>query len=123
MTKYKLRCFQCTNVFESKEAVFRNHEGYPICRDCLWENLSETWDCEYLEYIIDEMVKKHNRNYNKWEKWFHENHVLCDGEEHDDYSFYYEHKDNIVTIDGKNYCQSCYEEMGDFIEIKTIEES
>ena len=118
LKKYRLKCFRCITSFKLKEEVFRNHEGYPICKDCLWESLYDKWEDNYLEYIIEEIEKRFNRNYNKWHKWFYKNHILCDGE-HDDYSnycYYYEHKDNITVIDGKNYCTRCVDEMAVFIE-------
>lgn len=121
MRLYRLRCFRCGGKFKYGNDVFRDSDNYPICKNCLREKLNETWDYDYTDYILETMEKDHNRNYNKWKKWFHENHVSCDGEDHDDYSFYFEHKDNITVIDGKNYCQSCYEEMAEFIEISLKE--
>ena len=121
MPKTKLKCFTCGRPFESKKDVFRDSFNYPIHKDCLWEILNDTWDSEYLNYIIDEMEKKHNRNYNKWLKWFHENHILCDGEEHDNYSYYYEHKDNITIIDGKKYCTACIDHLKDEKEGKNVD--
>ena len=112
MKKYKLKCFVRGCVFKSKEDVFRDEFGFPICKDCLWELLYDNWEDEYLEYIIEEIEKNFNRSYNKWNKWYYENHILCDGE-HDDYSYYYEHKDRITTIDGKNYCSKCIDEMNE----------
>jgi len=110
MTKYKLRCFVRGEKFDSKEEVFRNQFDYPICEDCLYEELDHDWDDEYIETIISYLKSKFNRNYNKFQKWFFENHTECDGE-HTDYDPFYELNDRIVVIDGKNYCSYCIDEM------------
>ena len=110
MTKYKLRCFTRGCEFKSKEEVFRDIRGCPICEDCLHEFLNEYWEDEFSEYIISE-IKKHGNNYSKWLKQFHENHTLCDGGEHDEYSFFYEANDCLTVIDEKNYCRYCIDEF------------
>ena len=108
--KYKLRCFTRSCNFKSKEDVFRDINGHPICEDCLHEILNEYWDDDFSHHIISEL-KKHNKSYPRWLKWFHKNHTLCDGGEHDDYSFFYEANDYIVVIDEKNYCRYCIDEF------------
>lgn len=108
--KYKLRCFTRGCKFKSKEDVFRDINGYPICKDCLHECLDEYWDEEFSENIINEL-KKYNNSYPKWLKWFYENHTLCDGGEHDEYSFFYEANDYITVINGKNYCRYCIDKF------------
>ena len=110
MTKYKLRCFTRGCEFKSKEDVFRDENGQPICEDCLHESLSEYWEYDFSEYIINDL-KKYNRSYPKWLKWFHENHTICDGGEHDEYSFFYEENDSITVIDEKKYCRYCIDEF------------
>ena len=112
MKLYRLRCFRCGKKFKHGTDVFRNSNNYPICKNCLYENLNETWDYEYTDYIVNMIKKRFNRKYNKWNKWFHKNHVLCEGE-HEDYSFYYEEKDYITIVDGKKYCRECIDKMND----------
>ena len=107
MKKYNLRCFKRGCSFVSKEEVFRDYNDNPICQNCLIEYLEETWAYDFAEYIFGEIKNRFNRNYLKWKKWFYENHVLCDGDDHDEYSFYYEEKDKIKRIDEKNYCREC----------------
>ena len=110
ITKIKIKCFNNSyHKFYSKNDIFRDESNYPVCADCLIEFLEEFWDDEFAEHIFYEIKNKFNRNYNKWQKWFFENHILCDGE-HIHYDDYYEHKDSITIIDGKNYCSRCIDE-------------
>ena len=92
--------------------MFRNREEFPICKTCFSEELEEEWEDDFAEYILEQIENRFNRNYNKWSKWFHENHVLCDGE-HEDYAFYYEAKEAITVIDDKNYCRNCIDEINE----------
>lgn len=114
MKKYKLSCFNCGSQFKSKEEVFRDQNNYPICEDCLCEWLADNFWEEYddAEYTIRELKTKFNRSFRKWEKWFYNNHVVCD-EKHDYYANFYVHKDEITVIDGKNYCSICIDNMED----------
>lgn len=118
MSKIKIKCFNNSyHKFNSKDDIFRDSNGYPVCADCLIESLETFWDDEFAEHIFTEIENKFNRNYNKWHKWFFENHIVCNGE-HDDYDNYYEHKDNITIIDGKNYCTHCIDKLKEHIDFK-----
>jgi len=108
MRKYKLKCFICKGLFKSNKEVFKDSNKFPICEICFIEFLEETWDPIFAEYILKQIKKNFNRNYLKWEKWFYKNHILCDGE-HNDYDFFYEEKNSITVVNGKNYCRQCIE--------------
>lgn len=112
MTKTNLKCFTCTRKFDSKEDIYRNEYNHPTCQCCLIDFLENEWEDDYAEYILDKIKNKFNRNYNKWHKWFFENHIKCD-EKHDDYDIYYEHKDWITVVDGKNYCRYCIDNLNE----------
>lgn len=112
MKLYRLRCFRCGKKFKWGTDVFRDSNNCPICEICLREFLSETWDYEYADYIFNEIKKNHNHKYNKWNKWFHKNNELCEGD-HEDYAFYYEEKEHITIIDGKKCCRACIDKMND----------
>ena len=121
MSKIKIKCFNNSyHKFNSKEDIFRDESNYPVCADCFIEYLQDYWDDEFAEYIFNEIKNKFNRNYNKWQKWFFENHTICDGESemHNDYDDYYEHNDNITVIDGKNYCSLCIDELKEYTDFK-----
>ena len=111
MKKYKLKCFICRKSFNKKEDVFRNLDKYPVCENCLIEEIEETWDNENTDYIFNEIKKSFNRNYFKWNKEvFIESMIECNGN-HEFYDHYFDHKDNMVEINGKNYCLSCVDKM------------
>ena len=112
MKRYTLRCFTRGCSFESKEDVFRDCNNNPICQNCLIEYLEQTWAYDFAEHVFEEIKNRFNRNYLKWKKWFYENHLLCDGgEDHGDYDSFYEEKDHITVINGKNYCRMCMDEL------------
>ncbi len=111
MKKYKLKCFICRKSFNKKKDVFRNLDKYPVCENCLIEEIEETWDNENTDYIFNEIKKSFNRNYFKWNKEvFIESMIECNGN-HEFYDHYFDHKDNMVEINGKNYCLSCVDKM------------
>lgn len=103
-SKLKLKCFNCKRGFKHRSDVFRDSNNYPICEDCLYEEL-EFWEDDFREQIIDEIKLRFNRNYKRWEKWFFENHEICDGPLHD--IEWYTPKKDLVEWDGNKYCLAC----------------
>lgn len=80
---YKLNCFSCYRPFKSKKDVCRDSEGKPLCVDCLWEILAEYWESEFIEDIICEIRDKFGGSYKEFNRWFYENHEICNGPLHD----------------------------------------
>lgn len=110
--KNKLRCFYCGLTFKKKEDIFRNDNNEPRCRDCLFEELMDIWDDEFLDGLIDEVEKNYNRNYRKWKKWFDSCHRLCDGPcKNHVYDEQYFHFDQLIEKDGLFYCEDCIEDV------------
>lgn len=104
----KLKCFTCTLKFKRKSEIFRDFNNYPICKDCLREELFEDWDDDFYEYVLSEIEKNFNRSYAKWSKWFYKNHETCDGEHDIDW---YILKKDLIEIDGNKYCPACVDLM------------
>jgi hypothetical protein len=108
--EYKLRCFSCNAKFKNRNRVFRNSEGFPLCEDCLAEELDHYW-LEAWELVKEINCKEFKRDYRKWKNWHDETYVECDGE-HKEYGVYYIHKDYCYKYNGKVYCEGCAEDLG-----------
>ena len=63
MRKYRLKCFTCQNLFASKTEVYFDMCGYPICTDCLNEEMNDFWtdydSGDYDRFVIDRSFKKY----------------------------------------------------------------
>ncbi len=106
----KLKCFHCGKKFEKREDIFRNSLNYPLCRDCLFEDLEWDWDDEFLDDLIDDIKNKFDGKYIKWFREFHEKNEECIGCRGKEYDKMFYPKDQLLEIDGKNYCECCIEE-------------
>ncbi len=108
---YKLRCFNCTRKFRSKEEVWRDNNGFPICKCCLEDVLLyDDWDDDSIDYVMDDIENKFKKNYKNWQKWFYANHSICQGE-HRTYSRYYWLTEQMAEVDGKLFCPGCMDKL------------
>lgn len=62
--KNGLKCFRCGKPLD-KEEVFRDSHNYPVCEDCIREDLDE-WDDDAGGYILELLKNKYNQNYKKY---------------------------------------------------------
>lgn len=93
----KLHCFGCSGIFKKKTEICRDDKGYPLCEDCFHDFLENDWDEPWD--LVDEIIKNHDRDFRKYEKWLHENCkqcLKCSAWQHKDY--YYDLKDDICSI-------------------------
>ncbi|MEA3248409.1 MAG: hypothetical protein U9Q73_01760 [Nanoarchaeota archaeon] len=95
-------------MFKSKKDIFRDLNNWPICEDCLYEDVSDYWDDDFVEQILHDIKTRFKGNYARWHKWFYENNEMCDGVHDIDW---YVPKSELVEIDGNKYCQSCMEKL------------
>jgi hypothetical protein len=108
--EYNLSCFHCRDTFKSKKEVYRNRDGYPLCKDCLYEDLLDYWADP--EGLIDKLnSEKFNRDIRKFEKYLDEECIKCDGD-HKYFSEFYIEKEWAYEYEGKKYCESCAEDLG-----------
>ena len=94
--------------FKSKQDICRDLNNYPVCEDCLYESVTDYWDDDCADQIIDDIKTGFKGNYKNWQKWFYENNEMCDGVHDIDW---YVPKTALVEIDGNKYCESCVENM------------
>lgn len=104
-----LKCFRCGTVFKDKKEIFRNSSNHPTCEGCLWDSLTIDWCEDFIDDIITEIRDKFNGNYKRWKKNFDDSMELCVGCSEKRYDNIYYHKDMLIEIDGKKYCESCVE--------------
>jgi hypothetical protein len=107
----KLRCFNCGYKFKNRNEVFRDKNNYPLCEDCLYEDLDDEWDNDYIDEIIKDVAKDFKGNYKKFKINFYETMDKCDGCSGKQYDPMYYPKDSMTEINGKKYCEMCMDEI------------
>src|SRR4030042_6194366 len=107
----KLRCFRCGRKFKNKNEVYRDLSGWPLCEECLYEDISDEWDNDYIDEIIKDITKKFNRNYERFYDDFFETMEECNGCSEKDNDITYYPKDSMTEINGKKYCEMCMDEI------------
>jgi hypothetical protein len=107
----ELKCFICSNKFKRKSEIFRNLEGYPVCEDCLWEELDHYW--LNADDVLKQLKQNFSRDHRKYKKDFDENYVKCAGNDKGKHGYdeWYIHKDSAIEVNDKFYCELCYEEL------------
>lgn len=92
MTKSNLNCFVCGEEFKNKSEIWRDKDNYPVCYNCLWEQLLYKWADWFIDDILEQTEKKFDRKYKKWEEWYLDTHTVCKGD-HDGIRMYFPNED------------------------------
>lgn len=104
MKKYKLKCFYYPyKAFENKDEVWRNRSGFPVCRDHAEEFIYDEFD-ENIDYILDLIEFKYNRNIKNFFTDINTNWTQCD-----ECGLLFV-GDEIIEYVDRFYCHGCFDE-------------
>ena len=96
--KYKLRCFYCGQNFRDKSEVFRGKLGYPLCEECIYEEIALDFFAD-PDQIIEQLKSQFNNNYKKLLRYLKTECKICPE------CNTWTPKDEFI----ENICQNCFD--------------
>lgn len=101
--KRKEPCDRCGAETDPEEVFTYFRER--ICERCIYDIIDEKWQGDFKEVILNDLKQKCDRNYQTWQKWFHEHYAKCNGD-HPNCGVYYVLEEFLLNC---GVCQTCCE--------------